>query len=117
MYDLDTVTQNIGLHLYELWQKSGMSQESFAAAIGISASTLYTYIYGKRIPNLSTLVCIANELDISLGSLFEDKAIDFADMPAAGLNKRMALYLCRNCRHAKGSKACIRCKIKRIERR
>lgn len=113
MYDLNKVAKAIGLKLYALWQESGLDQASFARKIGISLASFYSYVYGRRTPTLTSLVYIANALDVSISYLLDDKKTEFNQLPARGLNWKMALYLCENCAHSSGDRACVTCKIKK----
>lgn len=114
MYDLKEISKNIGLRLYELWQESDLDQAHFAKKIGISLASFYSYVYGRRTPTLTSLVYIANALNVSLGDLMDDKKTEFNQLPARGLNWKMALHLCKNCKHSAGDKACVTCKVKKV---
>lgn len=86
----------------------------FADKLGISLAAFYSYVYGKRLPTLTTVLHIANVLNVDLDFLLRLKkdanTINRSILPA---NRKMAFYLCRNCQHARGSDACIRCEIKK----
>ena len=113
MYDIDKIAKTIGLKLYALWQESGLDQALFVKKIGISLASFYSYVYGRRTPTLTSLVYIANALGVSLGYLLDEEKTEFNQLPTRGLNWKMALYLCENCAHSAGDKACVTCKIKK----
>ena len=85
-----------------------------AAKLGISPAAFYSYIYGLRAPSLTTLLMIANVTNVDLNYLIGEKSdIKPERISMEGMNKKIALHLCRNCQH-KNSDACVACNVKKV---
>lgn len=70
---------NIGIKIKNLRKSRKMTQEDFAARIGVSRSTLSCYEIGQRTPSLKTLQEIADILGVGLdyfGVTKKDEAFD-----------------------------------------
>lgn len=70
---------NIGIKIKNLRKSRKMTQEDFAARIGVSRSTLSCYEIGQRTPSLKTLQEIADILGVGLdyfGVTRKDEAFD-----------------------------------------
>lgn len=52
-----------------LRREAGMSQSQLASKLSISASAVGMYEQGRRIPDLDTLIALANLFDVSLDYL------------------------------------------------
>lgn len=57
------------LRLKELRNEKRLNQEILAAKLNVSQSTISAYEIGERMPDLKTLVAIANFFDVSLDYL------------------------------------------------
>ena len=69
----------IGLKIKQLRKSRKMTQEDFAAKIGVSRSTLSCYEVGQRTPNMKTLQDIAKLCGVGLdffGLSSKDEAFD-----------------------------------------
>ena len=63
--------EEFGIRVRELREKTRLSQERFADAIGVGRSHMGMIENGRANPTLDIIVKIANGLDISLAQLFE----------------------------------------------
>ena len=63
--------QTIGLNIKQLREAKGVDQKSFAFDCEIGRTQLYMIENGKTNPRLSTLMKIANGLDISVDQLLK----------------------------------------------
>lgn len=107
------VKKTFGKRLTALREQSEMTQAEFAARCGISDASFYSFKSGRRVPTLSTLVIMANELNVTLDYLL---GLDDAEPPkveARKLSREMAFYLCRGCPYKDGHQRCADCKIKK----
>lgn len=60
-------TKFISYNMYHLRKNIlGLSQEKFGEMVGLSKDTISNIERGKYLPNISTLVNIANKLDVSI---------------------------------------------------
>ena len=64
------ITEKIGNRIRELRKESGLSQEKFAAKIGMDRTYFASVELGKRNISIVNLEKIADGLDISLAELF-----------------------------------------------
>lgn len=62
----------IGGRVRELRRAAGLSQESLAAAAGIDRSTLAKIETGSRLPDLPTVVSLAEALGVSVSTITQD---------------------------------------------
>lgn len=70
---------NIGIKIKNLRKSRKMTQEDFAAKIGVSRSTLSCYEIGQRTPNINTLQEIAEIFGVGLdyfGLATKDEAFE-----------------------------------------
>ncbi len=68
---VDIVYSEVGKRIVAARKERGMSQEQLSVNSGIDRSHMGFIEQGRRKPTLSTLVKIANSLDMSLERLFE----------------------------------------------
>ena len=64
------ITEKIGNRIRELRKETGLSQEKFAAKIGMDTTYFASVELGKRNISIVNLEKIADGLDISLAELF-----------------------------------------------
>ncbi len=64
------ITEKIGNRIRELRKETGLSQEKFAAKIGMDRTYFASVELGKRNISIVNLEKIAEGLDISLSELF-----------------------------------------------
>lgn len=64
------ITEKIGNRIRELRRETGLSQEKFAAKIGMDRTYFASVELGKRNISIVNLKKIADGLDISLAELF-----------------------------------------------
>lgn len=64
------ITEKIGNRIQELRKETGLSQEKFAAKIGMDRTYFASVELGKRNISIVNLEKIADGLDISLAELF-----------------------------------------------
>ena len=64
------ITEIIGYRIRELRKETGLSQEKFAAKIGMDRTYFASVELGKRNISIVNLEKIADGLDISLAELF-----------------------------------------------
>ena len=64
------ITEKIGNRIRELRKETGLSQEKFAAKIGMDRTYFASVDLGKRNISIVNLEKIADGLDISLAELF-----------------------------------------------
>ena len=64
------ITEKIGNRIRELRKETGLSQEKFAAKIGMDRTYFASVELGKRNISIVNLEKIADGLDISLAELF-----------------------------------------------
>lgn len=64
------ITEKIGIRIRELRKKTGLSQEKFAAKIGMDRTYFASVELGKRNISIINLEKIANGLNISLSEMF-----------------------------------------------
>ena len=64
------ITEKIGNRIRELRKQTGLSQEKFAAKIGMDRTYFASVELGKRNISIVNLEKIADGLDISLAELF-----------------------------------------------
>lgn len=64
------ITEKIGSRIRELRKETGLSQEKFAAKIGMDRTYFASVELGKRNISIVNLEKIADGLDISLAELF-----------------------------------------------
>ena len=57
------------LRLKELREQRRLNQEALAQKLNVSQSTISAYEIGERVPDLETLIAIANFFDVSLDYL------------------------------------------------
>ena len=60
------------VNLYNLLKDKQISHERFAFLIDISPRTVYDYLSGVKFPRIETLIKIADFLNVTLDSLFEE---------------------------------------------
>ena len=66
------ITEKIGNRIRELRKETGLSQEKFAAKIGMDRTYFASVELGKRNISIVNLEKIADGLDISLAELFRN---------------------------------------------
>ncbi|MEG1028109.1 MAG: helix-turn-helix transcriptional regulator [Oscillospiraceae bacterium] len=64
------ITEKIGLRIRELRKQTGLSQEKFAAKIGMDRTYFASVELGKRNISIVNLEKIANGLDVTLSDMF-----------------------------------------------
>ncbi len=64
------ITEKIGTRIRELRKETGLSQEKFAARIGMDRTYFASVELGKRNISIINLEKIANGLNVSLSELF-----------------------------------------------
>ena len=64
------ITEKIGNRIRELRKETGLSQEKFAAKIGMDRTYFASVELGKRNISIVNLEKIADGLDVSLSELF-----------------------------------------------
>ncbi len=64
------ITEKIGNRIRELRKETGLSQEKFAAKIGMDRTYFASVELGKRNISIVNLEKIADGLDVSLAELF-----------------------------------------------
>lgn len=64
------ITEKIGTRIRELRKETGLSQEKFAAKIGMDRTYFASVELGKRNISIINLEKIANGLNVSLSELF-----------------------------------------------
>ncbi len=64
------ITEKIGTRIRELRKETGLSQEKFAAKIGMDRTYFASVELGKRNISIVNLEKIANGLGVSLSKLF-----------------------------------------------
>ena len=64
------ITEKIGTRIRELRKETGLSQEKFAAKIGMDRTYFASVELGKRNISIVNLEKIADGLDVSLSELF-----------------------------------------------
>lgn len=74
-------TTAFGSYLREARTRRGLSQSSLASRIGLSSGMVSQLEKGLSLPSVSTMLAIANELEVSLDALFG--ADDTASAPVA----------------------------------
>lgn len=72
---------NLGERLRFLREHRKLSQKEFAAAVGISQSSVAQLEANKKEPSLETLRKIAKCLDISLATVFASEDVHVFDLP------------------------------------
>jgi transcriptional regulator with XRE-family HTH domain len=65
------ITEEVGKRIRELRNKTGLSQEKFAAKIGMDRTYFASIELGKRNVALKNIEKIANGLDVPLSDLFK----------------------------------------------
>lgn len=65
------ITEEVGKRIRELRNKTGLSQEKFAAKIGMDRTYFASIELGKRNVALKNIEKIANGLDVPLSNLFK----------------------------------------------
>lgn len=65
------ITEEVGKRIRELRNKTGLSQEKFAAKIGMDRTYFASIELGKRNVALENIEKIANGLDVPLSDLFK----------------------------------------------
>ena len=65
------ITEEVGKRIRELRNKTGLSQEKFAAKIGMDRTYFASIELGKRNVALKNIEQIANGLDVPLSDLFK----------------------------------------------
>lgn len=65
------ITEEVGKRIRELRNKTGLSQEKFAAKIGMDRTYFASIELGKRNVALKNIEKIANGLDAPLSDLFK----------------------------------------------
>lgn len=65
------ITEKIGNRIRELRKETGLSQEKFAAKIGMDRTYFASVELGKRNISIVNLEKIADRLNVSLGKLFD----------------------------------------------
>lgn len=65
------ITEKIGNRIRELRKETGLSQEKFAAKIGMDRTYFASVELGKRNISIVNLEKIADGLNVSLGKLFD----------------------------------------------
>lgn len=58
-------------------QKIGVNVVSFSSEIGVSSSTVYNWLNGVTIPDLKTLLQLADRLEALTGEQYEEILIKF----------------------------------------
>ena len=66
------ITEKIGNRIRELRKKTGLSQEKFAAKIGMDRTYFASVELGKRNISIVNLEKIADGLNVSLAELFRN---------------------------------------------
>lgn len=74
----------IGRRIATLRKTKNMSQTQLAAYLRVSASTVGMYEQGRRVPDLDTLVQLAQLLDVSLDYLITGKERHCKPLPTMG---------------------------------
>lgn len=64
------ITEKIGIRIRELRKNTGLSQEKFAAKIGMDRTYFASVELGKRNISIINLEKIANGLNITLSEMF-----------------------------------------------
>jgi transcriptional regulator with XRE-family HTH domain len=59
------MSSSLGQRIVHYRKRAGISQKNLAATVGISSSALNNYEKGKREPNISVLMRLAEALDIT----------------------------------------------------
>lgn len=65
------ITEEVGKRIRELRNKTGLSQEKFAAKIGMDRTYFASIELGKRNVALKNIEKMANGLDVPLSDLFK----------------------------------------------
>ena len=65
------ITEEVGKRIRDLRNKKGLSQEKFAAKIGMDRTYFASIELGKRNVALKNIEKIANGLDVPLSDLFK----------------------------------------------
>ncbi len=65
------ITEKIGTRIRELRKETGLSQEKFAARIGMDRTYFASVELGKRNISIINLEKIANGLNVSLSDMFK----------------------------------------------
>lgn len=65
------ITEKVGNRIRELRKETGLSQEKFAAKIGMDRTYFASVELGKRNISIVNLEKIAEGLNVSLGKLFD----------------------------------------------
>ena len=66
------ITEKIGNRIRELRKETGLSQEKFAAKIGMDRTYFASFELGKRNISIVNLEKIADGLNVSLAELFRN---------------------------------------------
>lgn len=74
----------IGKRIAALRKAKNMSQTQLAAYLRVSASTIGMYEQGRRMPDVQTLVQLAQLLDVSLNYLITGKERHCKPLPTMG---------------------------------
>jgi transcriptional regulator with XRE-family HTH domain len=80
MAGANLLARTIGARLQEERRRIGVSLRDFAAASGLSTTTVHQVESGRGSPSLATLQALASTLGVPLGALFESHATE--DAPA-----------------------------------
>lgn len=75
MIEIEPLLKNLGRCIAKRRKQKGMSQEEFADVSGKMINTISNIERGISDPKVTTLVSIANALDVSLEELFSDCAL------------------------------------------
>lgn len=72
MWGFEMITEKIGNRIRELRKETGLSQEKFAAKIGMDRTYFASVELGKRNISIVNLEKIADGLNVSLAELFRN---------------------------------------------
>lgn len=70
---------HVGRQIAQTRQKYSMTHDQLAARSGIDSSNIRSYESGRAMPNIHTLVRIADALDIDPGTLLDGLTLDLFD--------------------------------------
>lgn len=73
--------QAFGLHLRQMRERRGWSQQELADVADITKKTVYRIETAQTSPTLDVLTCLAEGLEISLPELLNFAPVTFPDSP------------------------------------
>lgn len=90
IYMSDIDNKNFGRRLRELRKSKGLNADQFAEKVGISTHFVREMESGRKLPSVSVLIKIVNDLDISADLLLRDYVNRADDAVIKELSQRLS---------------------------